>query len=230
MRPRPLAGATRRTIGTPPAYCTERRLALIAILHLLHLCSWCVRPHRAAAVAQRGVMSKSRELIGGARSGPLLGIISVLGLGAALTFLLGLGALFPESPLHDIWNLNPDAQRAFGPSRPAASMLLFALGLLCASTASGLYRNKEWAWWSSVTVFSIVFLFNVSRLVSGDRAEYFGTPFTAVLLILHFIPSVRTPSRRRSAAGRRCSPAGAGQGDCGRPRHRQPRYGSCAGV
>lgn len=122
---------------------------------------------------------------------PLLCIISILVLSAMLTFLLGFGTLFPESALHSIWKLNPAAQRAFGESKIIALILLFTLGLLTALTAFGLYRTKKWAWFLSVAIFSMVFIFNFSRLISGDRGEYFGTPFTAILLILHFFPSVR---------------------------------------
>ncbi len=122
-------------------------------------------------------------------------LVVVLGLVSVMSLLAGAALVLPGSPLDAIWSLNPQAREAFGPSGGPAGAMFLVAGILAPVLAVGIHRCWRLAWAVSVALFTAVLLFNASRLLSGDRGELFGTPFTALMLGLHFHPRVRCLDR-----------------------------------
>jgi hypothetical protein len=104
----------------------------------------------------------------------------------------GLSLLWPGTILDMMWKLNPAARTEFMMGgKLTGGLLLLCLGIMGSLADIGLLKGKTWSWWLTLLLLLIIGVINVSRLVSGDPGEIFGTPFTLGLIWLHVHPNVR---------------------------------------
>lgn len=122
---------------------------------------------------------------------PLIVILIVLILSAVLSMFVGLALLVPGSFLDSLWVMNPAAKNLFLKGGYYVGVTLLLMSVVCGITVFGLLRKCKWGWYLSTILFTVVFIFNVLRLFSGDPGEFFGTPFTLIIMVLHFLPQVR---------------------------------------
>ncbi len=65
-------------------------------------------------------------------------------IGAVICLITIIALLFPGGPLEPIWRLNPDAHTAFQQIGRWSILLMFVVGLACASAAIGLATRARW--------------------------------------------------------------------------------------
>ena len=113
-------------------------------------------------------------------------------IGTMIATIGGISLLLPGTFLNILWTLNPTAYRTFAGLGPVAAALLLGLGVLTFTAELGLFWRQRWSWWLTLFLLLVVGIVNVSRLVTGDPGEIFGTPLTLGLLWLHTRRNVRT--------------------------------------
>ena len=60
-------------------------------------------------------------------------------IGAVVAAATSLALLFPDSPLAQLWRLNPQARVGFARMGPWAAVLMGSVAVACAATARGLW-------------------------------------------------------------------------------------------
>ena len=113
-------------------------------------------------------------------------VAGFLFLATLIAIVVAISLLFPGTFLDRIWNLNPSAYAAFHVLGKLSGVILLVLGVGTGTTAFGLLRQRRWAWWLALVLFSANGLGDlVNLLIGGDRwKSAAGTLIAAAFVFL----------------------------------------------
>ena len=99
-----------------------------------------------------------------------------------MSLLAALALLLPNSALHNVWRLNPQAHAGLAALGGWAIALMFVVGIACGLSAVGLWRGAGWGRAVALTVLAVNLLGDAGNaLVRGDLRTLIGVPIGAAL-------------------------------------------------
>jgi hypothetical protein len=105
-----------------------------------------------------------------------------------ITLVAAISLLFPNGLLEPIWKLNPRARVGLGAIGIWAVLLLFVVGLACATAAIGLWRGARWGYVIAIAILTINSFADVLNVISGNEPRaIIGIPI--VILIVAYLLS-----------------------------------------
>jgi len=90
---------------------------------------------------------------------------------------------FPGTSLDLLWQLNPDAQKAFRFMGRLAVLLMCLIGLACALTAVGLWRGFNWGLKLALVILSLNLIGDLINVaMRHDYRSLIGLPIAGVMI------------------------------------------------
>ncbi len=125
-------------------------------------------------------------------------VAAFLFVAAAISTVVGISLLVPDTPLDRLWELNRAAAAAFHALGWISGALLLLLGGATCAAAAGLLRRKQWAWWFAVVLFATD--------GGGDVVSFFATgdlfrSASGAVISLAFLYALARPRIRRYFKG-----------------------------
>jgi hypothetical protein len=110
--------------------------------------------------------------------------------------------LFPATPLHLAWQVNPEAEEGFRQVGRALSLLLMTtVGLACASAAYGLARTREWGRRLAIAILTVNLVGDCANAwVRHDPRTLIGLPVGGAM-ILYLVRSRGSKPQPESLSG-----------------------------
>ena len=100
-----------------------------------------------------------------------------------MSLLAALALLLPNSALHNVWRLNPQAHAGLAALGPWAIALMFVVSVACGLAAAGLWRGAGWGRAVALTVLAVNLAGDAGNaLVRGDLRTLIGVPIGAALI------------------------------------------------
>ena len=100
-----------------------------------------------------------------------------------MSLLAALALLLPNSPLQNVWRLNPHAQVGLAVLGAWGIALMLVVSVACALAAVGLWRGLGWGRAIAVTVLAVNLLGDTGNaLVRNDLRTLIGVPIGLALI------------------------------------------------
>ena len=104
--------------------------------------------------------------------------------GTVMAFLAAMMLLFPGSILEPLWRLNPRAHDTFAVLGFWAVLLMVAVALGCAITASGLWRCSRWGYFTALVILTANLLGDTMNVLIGhDWRALIGLPIGGAMIV-----------------------------------------------
>ena len=99
-----------------------------------------------------------------------------------MSLLAALALLLPNSALHNVWRLNPQAHAGLAALGAWAIALMFVVSVACGLAAVGLRRGAGWGRAVALTVLTVNLLGDAGNAFRGDLRTLIGVPIGAALI------------------------------------------------
>lgn len=122
--------------------------------------------------------------------------------GSAICLVASLSLLLPDSFIEPMWRLNPRARAGFTVMGRWAILLLFTIGISCATAAIGLWRGARYGHRFAFTLIAINLAGDIiNTLLGTEPRAIVGVPIALTILIYLASKRVRLFFRKALADG-----------------------------
>jgi uncharacterized membrane protein (DUF2068 family) len=104
--------------------------------------------------------------------------------GTAMCALTVVLLFFPGTALDSLWRFNPDAHATFQSLGKVSALLMAVVGIACAFTAVGLWRNSVWGTRLALVILSLNIIGDLfNALMRHDFRSLVGLPIGGAMIL-----------------------------------------------